>query len=101
MVGPVLAGAWCWAVVRLAVVPGEAGPLEVTIAAGGWGLSLLPVHCVPASEARAGRVRVSLRAVRALPMVRRGRARGVMRTMTVRTTTAWRRRRSGGVSDRS
>lgn len=41
---------WC-AVARLAVVP-EAGLLEAAVAAGGWGLSVLPVHCVP--KARAG-----------------------------------------------
>ncbi|MFG2307072.1 hypothetical protein ACGFS9_00070 [Streptomyces sp. NPDC048566] len=40
---------WC-SVLRLALVPG-AGVLEGTIAAGGWGLSLLPVHCVPKSLA--------------------------------------------------
>lgn len=40
---------WC-CVLRLVLVPG-AGVLEGTIAAGGWGLSLLPVHCVPKSRA--------------------------------------------------
>ncbi|MEU3315025.1 hypothetical protein ABZ716_07820 [Streptomyces sp. NPDC006687] len=38
---------WGWAVVRLAVAPAEAGPVEGAIAVGGWGLGLLPVHCVP------------------------------------------------------
>ncbi|MFE9661601.1 MULTISPECIES: hypothetical protein [unclassified Streptomyces] len=38
---------WCWAVLRLALAP-SAGLLEGTVAAGGWGLSLLPVHCAPA-----------------------------------------------------
>ncbi|MFD4529580.1 hypothetical protein ACFWP7_37880 [Streptomyces sp. NPDC058470] len=52
-----LGGLWWWSVLRLALVPG-AGVLEGAVAAGGWGLSLLPVHCVP--KARAGRgVRVS------------------------------------------
>lgn len=41
---------WWWAVVRLAVTPG-AGALEGTVAAGGWGLSLLPVHCVAKARA--------------------------------------------------
>ncbi|MFI1922532.1 hypothetical protein [Streptomyces sp. NPDC020377] len=36
---------WWWAVLRLAVAP-DAGLLEGAVAAGGWGLSLLPVHCV-------------------------------------------------------
>ncbi|MFF0164111.1 hypothetical protein ACFYRY_42515 [Streptomyces sp. NPDC005263] len=37
---------WWWAVLRLALSP-DAGALEGAVAAGGWGLSLLPVHCVP------------------------------------------------------
>jgi len=41
---------WWWAVVRLAVAP-DAGVLEGTVAAGGWGLSLLPVHCVARARA--------------------------------------------------
>ncbi|MDL2075604.1 hypothetical protein QNN03_04045 [Streptomyces sp. GXMU-J15] len=41
---------WWWAVLRLAVAP-DAGALEGAVAAGGWGLSLLPVHCVPKSRA--------------------------------------------------
>jgi hypothetical protein len=40
---------WC-AVLRLAFVS-DAGALEATVAVGGWGLSLLPVHCVPKSRA--------------------------------------------------
>ncbi|MFE6178545.1 hypothetical protein [Streptomyces sp. NPDC056464] len=64
-----LGALWWWAVLRLALVPG-AGALEAGVVAGGWGLSLLPVHCVPKSHAvgavdprrwawawRAGRVR--------------------------------------------
>ncbi|MFJ4978285.1 hypothetical protein ACIP6X_23570 [Streptomyces coeruleorubidus] len=45
-----LGALWWWAVLRLAVAPG-AGVLEATVAAGGWGLSVLPVHCVPKGEA--------------------------------------------------
>ncbi|MER6783826.1 hypothetical protein ABT330_04045 [Streptomyces sp. NPDC000658] len=45
-----LGALWWWAVVRLAVAP-DAGALEGAVAAGGWGLSLLPVHC--AAKARA------------------------------------------------
>ncbi|MEH0418070.1 hypothetical protein [Streptomyces sp. B21-083] len=41
---------WWWAVLRLALAPG-AGVLEGAVAAGGWGLSLLPVHCVPKTSA--------------------------------------------------
>jgi hypothetical protein len=72
VVAPVLAGVWGWAVLRLAVQPDQSGPLEAAVAAGGWGLSLLPVHCVPAAEAAAERA-----------------------------TRASRRRRSGAESDRS
>lgn len=42
---------WWWAVLRLVAVPG-AGALEAAVAAGGWGLSVLPVHCVPKGQAR-------------------------------------------------
>ncbi|MGW6707328.1 hypothetical protein ACWGDE_20880 [Streptomyces sp. NPDC054956] len=38
---------WWWAVLRLVLAPAEAGPLEGAVAVGGWGLGLLPVHCVP------------------------------------------------------
>ena len=41
---------WWWAVLRLALVP-DAGALEGAVAAGGWGLSLLPVHCMPKARA--------------------------------------------------
>ncbi|MEV0643159.1 hypothetical protein AB0I77_51365 [Streptomyces sp. NPDC050619] len=41
---------WWWAVLRLALSP-DAGALEGAVAAGGWGLSLLPVHCVAKGRA--------------------------------------------------
>ncbi len=41
---------WWWAVLRLAFAA-DAGVLEGAVAAGGWGLSLLPVHCVPKGRA--------------------------------------------------
>ncbi|MFE0523749.1 hypothetical protein [Streptomyces sp. NPDC058954] len=40
---------WC-AVLRLALAP-DAGVLEGAVVAGGWGVSLLPVHCVPKGRA--------------------------------------------------
>ncbi|MET8857205.1 hypothetical protein [Streptomyces sp. NPDC004579] len=46
----VLGALWWFSVLRLVLAPG-AGVLEGAIAAGGWGLSLLPVHCVPKSGA--------------------------------------------------
>ena len=49
----VLGGVWWWAVLRLALEPAHAGLVEGAVAAGGWGLSLLPVHV--AATAGAGR----------------------------------------------
>ncbi|AXL91316.1 hypothetical protein C4J65_25690 [Streptomyces sp. CB09001] len=58
---------WWWAVLRLALEPG-AGVLEGAVAVGGWGLSVLPVHCVPRRRAvgalGAGRWRRALRGTR-------------------------------------
>jgi hypothetical protein len=45
-----LGAVWWWAVLRITMGTG-AGLMEGTIAAGGWGLSLLPVHCVPKGSA--------------------------------------------------
>ncbi|MEU4213507.1 hypothetical protein AB0F13_26590 [Streptomyces sp. NPDC026206] len=45
--GGLVGGLWCWAVFRLLTQPGRTGFLEGLVATGGWGLSLLPVHCVP------------------------------------------------------
>ncbi|WP_046497323.1 hypothetical protein [Streptomyces odonnellii] len=44
----VLGGLWWWAVLRLAFVPERSGLVEGAVAAGGWGLSLLPVHVAAA-----------------------------------------------------
>ncbi|MBT2363776.1 hypothetical protein J7E88_00100 [Streptomyces sp. ISL-10] len=44
LLGLVAGAVWWWAVLRLALVPEQAGVLEGAVAAGGWGLSLLPVH---------------------------------------------------------
>ncbi|MFD3541961.1 hypothetical protein ACFWUQ_21045 [Streptomyces sp. NPDC058662] len=53
-----LAGAlWWWAVLRLVLVPGGAGPVEGAVVVGGWTLGLLPVHCVPRPVRRVRRVR--------------------------------------------
>ncbi|MFE5244883.1 MULTISPECIES: hypothetical protein [unclassified Streptomyces] len=40
----VLGGLWWWAVLRLLLEPEHTGLVEGAVAAGGWGLSLLPVH---------------------------------------------------------
>ncbi|MEV0266866.1 hypothetical protein AB0I49_36740 [Streptomyces sp. NPDC050617] len=53
----VVGGMWWWAALRLLVEPGRVGFVEGTVVAGGWGLSLLPVHCVPWSKKDDGRRR--------------------------------------------
>ncbi|MER6028058.1 hypothetical protein [Streptomyces sp. NPDC001851] len=45
-----LGAVWWWAVLRIALGHG-AGVLEGAVVAGGWGVSLLPVHCVPEGQA--------------------------------------------------
>jgi hypothetical protein len=72
-----LGALWWWAVLRLALTPEHAGLVEGAVAAGGWGLSLLPVHA--ASRA-----------------VENGGPGGA-----VSTTTASRRPRSAEISDPS
>ncbi|MEU2285554.1 hypothetical protein ABZ614_27090 [Streptomyces sp. NPDC013178] len=55
---------WWWAAVRIAVAP-DAGVVEEAVVTGGWGLSLLPVHCVAKARAvgavAAGRWRAAWR----------------------------------------
>ncbi|MFF8500708.1 hypothetical protein ACF07L_08635 [Streptomyces anulatus] len=92
----VLGGLWWWAVLRLVLHPEQAGLVEGAVAAGGWGLSLLPVHVasvVPVSPSgRAGRLGRS-----GLPGPS-----GLLGSLSRwRSTRAWRRRRSAGESDRS
>ncbi|MGW5330049.1 hypothetical protein, partial [Streptomyces sp. NPDC004014] len=45
-----LGAVWWWAVLRIAFGHG-AGALEGAVAIGGWGLGVLPVHCVPQGRA--------------------------------------------------
>ncbi|WRZ19351.1 hypothetical protein OHT59_13050 [Streptomyces sp. NBC_00243] len=68
-----LGGLWWWSVLRLALAP-DAGVLEGAVAAGGWGLSLLPVHCV--AKARAAGAAGSDRWWEAWQERRAGRGRG-------------------------
>ncbi|MFK0265645.1 hypothetical protein ACIQU1_30575 [Streptomyces angustmyceticus] len=84
---------WWWAALRLVVWPQSAGVVEGVVALGGWGLSLLPVHCVPRTDGDGGWRRAVVRTVRGV----RG-ARGVCGAVLTR---AWRRRRSGGGPGRS
>nr|WP_239109672.1 hypothetical protein [Streptomyces anulatus] len=104
----VLGGLWWWAVLRLVLRPEQAGLVEGAVAAGGWGLSLLPVHTasvVPVGPSgRSGRAGRSCRPGRSGwsgwsgllgPL---GSSGSLARW---RSTRAWRRRRSAGGSDRS
>ncbi|MFH9424736.1 hypothetical protein [Streptomyces sp. NPDC017529] len=93
--GAAFGGLWWWAVLRLTLWPGTPGIVEGAVAAGGWGLSLLPVHCVPRAER--GRAGGRHRDGGALGRVL-GRAEDVLRDGVTR---AWRRRRWGGGSGRS
>nr|WP_251061672.1 hypothetical protein [Streptomyces sp. ISL-100] len=83
---------WWGAVLRMVLVPERTGVVEGAVAAGGWGLSLLPVHVVSAAAAGVDSRRR-----------RRGRGRtpgAVLRRcgVTGAVTRALRRRRSGGGS---
>ncbi|MEU5012547.1 hypothetical protein AB0G35_20070 [Streptomyces sp. NPDC021749] len=84
MSAALVGGLWWCAVLRLVFWPQTAGVVEGAVALGGWGLSLLPVHCVPWTE-RNGRRR----------------RRAVLRRARMAFTTAWRRRRSDAGSGRS
>ncbi|MFD3415860.1 hypothetical protein [Streptomyces cyaneofuscatus] len=111
----VLGGLWWWAVLRLALRPEQAGAVEGAVAAGGWGLSLLPVHvasmvsgvlggssggvgepvgCAGPGErdSRAGQGRLASALGRLVPPPG---------WLVAGLTRAWRRRRSGGGSGRS
>ncbi|UQI47538.1 hypothetical protein M1P56_25935 [Streptomyces sp. HU2014] len=66
----VLGGLWWWAALRALGQPGRGGPVEVFVVAGGWGLSLLPVHCVPWTR-RPRRVSRVVRAAAGSLMARR------------------------------
>ncbi|GGP66522.1 hypothetical protein GCM10010278_50050 [Streptomyces melanogenes] len=55
----VVGALWWWAVLRLLTAPDEAGVIEGAVAAGGWGLSLLPVHVASPAVTTASRRRRS------------------------------------------
>ncbi|MFD7068130.1 hypothetical protein ACFV97_12960 [Streptomyces sp. NPDC059913] len=129
--GPALVcgGVWWWAVLRLVLDPADAGLVEGAVVAGGWGLSLLPVHVAASAGAarpgtggrwgsgvlRAARGRGAERGVdvRGPDEAVEGRGagsgaggRGTDRVLrdadrVLRATRAWLRRRSGGGSGRS
>jgi hypothetical protein len=93
----VLGGVWWWAVLRLVLQPEHAGLVEGAVTAGGWGLSLLPVH-VAASVRPTGTIRARAETIGAVAGA--WCVAGVRGVETAwRTTRAWRRRRSDGESD--
>ncbi|MFF4081322.1 hypothetical protein ACFYZN_18215 [Streptomyces sp. NPDC001777] len=115
----VLGGVWWWAVLRLVLEPAHAGLVEGAVAAGGWGLSLLPVH-VAAAARSAGMRRAGGGVAPGAPgaedvgeglgrwpaaamrWARHWHAVGVRYAVRGRRVTrAWLRRRSGGGSGRS
>ncbi|MGW7226120.1 hypothetical protein [Streptomyces sp. CBMAI 2042] len=118
----VLGGLWWWAVLRLVLQPEQAGAVEGAVAAGGWGLSLLPVHVAsgvsgvlggssggvgepvgcagPEGEASRGGPR-RLAAAPGRLVVASGRLVAAPGRLVAGFTRAWRRRRSGGGSGRS
>ncbi|MFE5998452.1 hypothetical protein ACFQ6C_16450 [Streptomyces sp. NPDC056454] len=100
-----LGGLWWWAVLRLVLHPEQAGVVEGAVAAGGWGLSLLPVHVATvASGFSGGAEGLEKQAVGSeprSPRVRPGRPAAAPGRLVAGFTRAWRRRRSGGGSGRS
>ncbi|MFF9914570.1 hypothetical protein [Streptomyces sp. NPDC013457] len=98
--GLVAGGLWWWAVLRLVLVPDQAGLVEGAVAAGGWGLSLLPVH-VTASATAGGRVSAGRGGVGGPHGVRGDAGRVAEGAGGAQVTTASRRRRWGGGSDPS
>ncbi|CAM5381668.1 hypothetical protein SABIM44S_01304 [Streptomyces abikoensis] len=50
----VAGGVWWWALLRLLAHPGRPATVDGLVLAGGWGLSLLPVHCAPWRRRPAG-----------------------------------------------
>lgn len=98
----VLGTVWWWAALRLVFAPSGAGVVEGTVVAGGWGLSLLPVHCVPWAQAVGARRRARQEAARWRVEAALWRAGAGRRWSRLRggVTRAWRRRRSGGGSGR-
>ncbi|MEU0157514.1 hypothetical protein ABZ154_01375 [Streptomyces sp. NPDC006261] len=100
----VLGGLWWWAVLRLALQPEQAGVVEGAVAAGGWGLSLLPVHVASvASGAPGGAAEVPVERAGPGERVSRGGPRRLAAApgrLAAGFTRAWRRRRSGGGSGR-
>ncbi|MFD8618313.1 hypothetical protein [Streptomyces sp. NPDC059513] len=100
-----LGGLWWWAVLRLVLHPEQAGVVEGAVAAGGWGLSLLPVHVATVASGFSGGAegleKQAAGSERRSSPVRPGRPAAALGRLVAGFTRAWRRRRSGGGSGRS
>ncbi|MFD4986986.1 hypothetical protein [Streptomyces sp. NPDC058374] len=64
-----VAALWCVAVARAALEIGGAAGVAAVVA-GGWGLSVLPVHCVPKARAQEQTARARRAARRMVARVR-------------------------------
>lgn len=102
---PALGGVWWWAVFRLLAQPERAGPVEGLVAAGGWGLSLLPVHCVPWARTPRRKGRWAVRGEQLTRAVARtvttSVTKAISKGVTKDVTKAWPPRRWGEGSGRS
>lgn len=98
---PALGGVWWWAVLRLLAQPERAGPVEGLVVAGGWGLSLLPVHCVPWARPARRKSRWAVRRERLTRAVARTVTASVTKAIAKDVTRAWPPRRWGAGSGRS
>ncbi|MFE3084291.1 hypothetical protein ACFXGM_12475 [Streptomyces albidoflavus] len=67
-----VAALWCVALTRAALEIGGAAAGLAAVVAGGWGLSVLPVHCVPKSRADEQAARARAAARRLVARVRGG-----------------------------
>ncbi|WP_435881507.1 hypothetical protein, partial [Streptomyces albidoflavus] len=67
-----VAALWCVALTRAALEIGGAAAGVAAVVAGGWGLSVLPVHCVPKSRADEQAARARAAARRLVARVRGG-----------------------------
>ncbi|MFF5131372.1 hypothetical protein ACFY41_31185 [Streptomyces syringium] len=105
VIASALGGVWWWAVFRLLAQPERAGPVEGLVVAGGWGLSLLPVHCVPWARTARHKSRWAAWAEQLTRAVARTVTKAapedVTRTAAKGVTRAWPPRRWGAGSGRS
>ncbi|WP_431948428.1 hypothetical protein [Actinacidiphila sp. bgisy167] len=54
---------WWWALLRLVAQPAQAGSFEGLVVAGGWGLSIVPLHTARWSRGSSSAARAAVREV--------------------------------------